>query len=224
MAVEDTNAKEKTQGRSANVYLGMALEINNRAVELAPITPINKIDEMGLELELPDNLYLGKLKDGIDALVKQFSPDFKFDECKEKAKDIPALQNIIAKVGDAEITIQDLHIKIPPKPKAEGDKKPDNLYTVALAATWPKAVGEPESLGGFNITLRGLYVMVTNETREEIDMRRARAKAIQKKAQDAMLLEAAFNKSADSKESPSSEDAQPGKGKTKAATDKAAAT
>jgi len=232
-----TAAKTETQDRSANVYVGVALEINNRTVELAPTTPINKIDEVGLELELPENLYLGKLQAGIDALVGQFSPGFKFDECKEKAKDIPALQKFIAKVGDAEITIQDLHIKIPPKLKAteadklkdptkstaEGSVKPSDpatLYTVALAATWPKTGDEKkkkekeESLGGFDITLRGIYVMVTNETREEIDMRRARAKAIQKKAQDAMLLEAAFSNSAASEVTPAAVD-KGGKGQTK---------
>lgn len=180
-----TTAKE-TQTRDSNVYVGIALDVNNRTVELAPTTPINRIDEYGLELELPENLYLGQLQSGIDALVGQFSPGFKFKDYEEQAAGIPALQNIIKKVGTAEITIQDLHLKIPPEKK----KEDGSLYTLAMSATWPvDAKADKLADGGFNLTLRGLYVMVTNETADEIATRRARAKALQKKA-EALLQEA----------------------------------
>lgn len=180
-----TTAKE-TQTRDSNVYVGVALDVNNRTVELAPTTPINQISKYGLELELPENLYLGKLQAGINALVGQFSPGFKFEEYEQQAAGIPALQNIIKKVGNAEITIQDLHLKIPP----DNQKESGNLYTVAMSATWSEAEAQADKLAdGFNLTLKGLYVMVTNETSDEIATRRARAKALQKKA-EALLQEA----------------------------------
>lgn len=183
----------KLQERKSNVYVGVALDVNKRTVELAPTTPINRISEEGLELELPENLYLGKLADGIDALVSQFSPGFEFAKYEKDAEGIPALQNIIKKVGNAEITIQDLHLKIPP----DTNKDAENCYTVAMSATWPETGATPEQLAkGFNLTLKGLYLMVTNETKDEIETRRARAKALQKKA-DALLQEAGTSNGAD---------------------------
>lgn len=188
--------------RSLAVYVGMQVDLNGRELTLAPKTPINQIGKRGLELELPDNVFLGKVGQTADGLINSFIPDnpnkdkFKIDEIKTG---IDAVDTIIEKIKAAELSLSKFHVKIPPKYKTDQDgkyidgskkvidfSKPnansklvtiDNddqaptEYTVALAATWsdPATNSSAANMGGFDMTLKGLVVMFTNENQDDLD-------------------------------------------------------
>jgi hypothetical protein len=119
-----TTEAEKTTA----LYVGVNLEIQGRDVMLAPKTPINKIAEQGIELELPNDLYLGKAGDILDGIAEEFGyrPEMKNREKQSLSQTetgITAVDNLIKKVMSAELTISDLYIKVHPEPKDKEGKK-----------------------------------------------------------------------------------------------------
>lgn len=186
---------------TADFYVGAVLDIKGREVLLAPKTPINKIKEKGLELELPNNLNLGKAKDILNELLEYFGSKTKVENL---TTEITVVDKLIKKAMDAQITIQDLYIHVPSEYKKndqgklidkdgkviisdsqvpvklpDNDKKPTE-YTVAIAATWPDEIvtGDGEKLPGSNFTLKGLYLMVTNEELTKIEARREQKRSL----------------------------------------------
>ncbi len=118
-------AKPKTANsdpKKVELYVGVNLEIQGRDVILAPKTPINQIADKGIELELPNNLYLGKAGEIIDAIAAEFGYEDK-DKISAKKTEITIVDNLIKKVMDAELTIADLYIKVHPDPKDQQKKK-----------------------------------------------------------------------------------------------------
>jgi hypothetical protein len=159
--------------KSLAVYVGMQVDLNGRELTLAPKTPINQVSKHGLELELPDNVFLGKVGKTADGLINSFLPDnpkknkFKIDEL---TTGIEAVDGIINKIKEAELSLSKFHLKIPSKSQANAEDQDPTEYTVALAATWSDIPEEQkENMGGFEVTLKGLVVMFTNETQEGLD-------------------------------------------------------
>jgi hypothetical protein len=111
-----------------DLYVGVNLEIQGRDIMLAPKTPINEIATQGIELELPNDLYLGKAGDILDGIAEEFGyQPKKIGEEKQSLSKIEtgitAVDNLIKKVMAAELTISDLYIKVHPSPKDNEGKK-----------------------------------------------------------------------------------------------------
>lgn len=153
-------SSQQTDTTKKNIYLGMSIKINNQTIVLAPKTPINKIKKDGLELELPRYVYLGKVGDEFEKLMRSFMPENSSSITVASLKtNIQAIDNLVKKVAEADITLGKFHLQIYPE---EGEEKPPNRYTVALLANWPESsLQDDNKVGGFKIT--GLFVMVTNE-------------------------------------------------------------
>lgn len=176
--------------KSLDIYVGMQVDLNGRDLTLIPKTPINKVKEEGLELALPDTIFLGKVGDTVQGLVESFTPagstPIKIDDL---TTGIPAVDGIVNKVKAAELSLSKFHLKMPSQYKRdeknklvlennkpqlvtqeEKDKNPAMYateYTVGLAATWSDAKpADAESMGGFNMTMKGLFIMLTNEEQD----------------------------------------------------------
>jgi hypothetical protein len=185
-----TNSQAKMTSKDLAIYVGMQAELNGREITLAPKTPINQVDIYGLELELPDTVFLGKLGDTADNLIENFTPE---GSNAPKMSDlantgIGAIDNIIKKVSDAELSLSKFHVNIPsqyekdenndlkkdkegkPVKLQQNDPKGKTEYTVGLAATWSNTKStSKEKMGGFDMTIKGLFVMFSNEDQEDLD-------------------------------------------------------
>ncbi|MEH2318765.1 hypothetical protein [Nostoc sp.] len=110
--------------KKSGLYVGVNLEIQGKDIMLAPKTPINQIAEKGIELELPNNLYLGKAKEIVDGIAEEFG--YKPADNKKISQTITGItvvDKLIAKVMDAELTISDLYIKVYPEPQDKNGKR-----------------------------------------------------------------------------------------------------
>jgi hypothetical protein len=64
---------------TTNVKLGVAFDLNGTAIALEPKQAINKIQEEGIELKLPDNvqsIYLGTAGQGINSILENFGSTY----------------------------------------------------------------------------------------------------------------------------------------------------
>lgn len=110
--------------KTAELYIGVNLEIQGRDIMLAPKTPINQIAEKGIELELPNDLYLGKAKEILDGIAEEFGYNSESNTpISETKTDITVIDKLIDKVMNAELTISDLYIKVHPDPKDDANTK-----------------------------------------------------------------------------------------------------
>jgi len=122
--------------KELEIYVGMSIDLNGQPLVLAPKTPINKIKEKGLELELPDNVFLGNVGDMMEAAVNAVKPQndpkpFKLEEFKKQYESVPVAGKLIQGITSADLTLNKFHVK--KHPKEQGG---DTDYTVAMVATW----------------------------------------------------------------------------------------
>ncbi|HEY3823369.1 MAG TPA: hypothetical protein VGL82_02375 [Bryobacteraceae bacterium] len=141
-----------------DVFLGVVLEIEGKDIALEPKTPVNKISVYGLEAELPKGteVLLGSVGGGIQSFVQSVTgdPTWKMPD----KKDLPGVvAGVYDTVMTAEITINDLYIKIPPKSNDEktAAEKLETAYRLGVYVGWPK----PQSLIG-NLSLKGISIRV----------------------------------------------------------------
>jgi hypothetical protein len=153
-----------------DAYLGVVLQVNDKEIALVPKTPINKISTMGLEAELPPGteVHLGSIGGGVESVVQSFQ---KPGETLWKLPNPDTLPLQILKDGfntliTAEITLNELSIKIPPKPTtgSAADKADDKTlasteYAIGLYVSWPA----PKKLIG-NLSLVGFSVRFTSDS------------------------------------------------------------
>lgn len=156
--------KVKDGKKDTDIYVGVSLELNKQTIVLAPKTPINQYKTQGLELELPDNVFLGNVGDAMDAIIAELQPGASSEKVKvanitKTCNEIPVLKGVVNKLTKADLTLGKFHIKLYPEAQ---NKKPD--YTVAMLATWrdEEDAQQPQA-GGFSFKIKGLFVMLTNE-------------------------------------------------------------
>jgi hypothetical protein len=153
-----------------DAYLGVVLQVNDKEIALVPKTPINKIKDLGIEAELPPGteVHLGSIGGGVQGVVRSFQKP------TEELWTLPSPDTLplqILKDGfntliTAEITLNELSIKIPPKPTtgAEADKADKKTlesteYAIGLYVSWPT----PKPLIG-NLSLVGFSVRFTSDS------------------------------------------------------------
>ncbi|MDX2215867.1 MAG: hypothetical protein SFY66_21565 [Oculatellaceae cyanobacterium bins.114] len=174
----------KATAITPDIYLGVVFELKTSEltkteIGLQPTTPINKIAEYGLECELPGPVPLGELGQNIKLILEELGadPSVLFDNegnVKAELKELPVIGPVIALILDADITIEEFYLKIPPKPTSAitpspspnpspspgSAAPPDTLYSVGISAAWDTDAGEGKLFG--NLSLKGLYVKVSN--------------------------------------------------------------
>lgn len=141
-----------------DVFLGVILEIEGKEIALEPKTPVNKIAEQGLEAELPKGteVLLGSVGGGIQSFVRSVTNDPKWEMPKKET--LPAVvAGVYGAVMTAEITINDLYVKIPPKSNETktAAEKLETAYRLGVYVGWP----QPQSLIG-NVSLKGISLRV----------------------------------------------------------------
>lgn len=137
-----------------DAYFGVVLEINGKEIALEPKTAINQIKAQGLEAQLPPGteVRLGSIAGGLEGFVKGIDPTFALP--KKEDLPLPALQSAYGTLTTAELTINDLYLKIPPTPV--GGNRPPTSYRLGIYIGWPNSV----SLIGETLKLRGFSIRV----------------------------------------------------------------
>jgi len=113
--------------KDTDIYVGVSLELNKQTLVLAPKTPINNYKTQGLELELPDNVFLGNVGDAMDAIMAELQPGessskLKVADITKTCNEIPVLKGVVNKLTEANLTLGKFHVKMYPK---EENKTPD---------------------------------------------------------------------------------------------------
>ncbi len=168
----DLSVKPKT-------FLGVVFDFDGKEIALEPTTAITELKTKGLECGLKPGERIdfgpvgGRLRGIFSALDMDASTLDSFLDANGKFKDdvlpdIDVLKNIVNLLFDAELAIEQFHLKIPPTrrppvpPATVGDPITPALptrYTVGLSATWGADGGK---LIG-NLKLKGVYFKVSNE-------------------------------------------------------------
>jgi hypothetical protein len=158
-------------------YCGVAFELAGKEVRLDPSTAIGDIKFKGLECSLPSRVPLGQVDQIFDEVTGALGVDYKYVTIKEQLKDVPVLSSVVDLLGQADLAIEQFHLKKAPTHKlpdptksedpatnkavaltdAEKEKLSDDL-TVAMSMTWDTASGEGKLFG--NISLKGIYFKV----------------------------------------------------------------
>lgn len=157
-----------TDPTKADVYLGMVFELQGeggkkKEIVLEPLTAINKIETEGIECTLPERVPLGKVGDNVASLLDSIGSNMGKTDIDKKVESagIPAITTAYNKLMTAELNVEEFHVKIPPK--VEKDKGERTQFTIGVSATWtPTADEQSADLPG-TLTLRGIYLTVSNE-------------------------------------------------------------
>jgi hypothetical protein len=145
------------------VKMGVTFELEGKEISLEPKTEISDIKTKGLECELPQPVELGEIGNRIGQFLDIFDESgeaskaiFEGEDVKAEIKAIPVIGEVITGILDANITINEFYIKIPPQKKT-----PDpTLYSVGISAVWDVKSGEGKLFGG--LSLKGVYLKVSN--------------------------------------------------------------
>jgi hypothetical protein len=163
----------------AKTFLGVVFDFDGKEIALEPTTAINELKTKGLECGLKPGERIdfgpvgGRLRGLFTALDMDPTTLDSFLDANGKFKedvlpDIEVLKNIVNLLFDAELAIEQFHLKIPPTrkppvaPATVGELITPALptrYTVGLSATWGQEGGK---LIG-NLKLKGVYFKVSNE-------------------------------------------------------------
>jgi hypothetical protein len=132
-----------------DAYFGIVLEVNGKEIALEPKTAINKIKEQGIEAELPagTEVHLGSMAGGLEKFVQTIDPKFALPDQNDLP--LPALQNAYGALKTAELTINDLYLKIPPANSTDSTS-----YRLGLYVGWS---GQAQTLVG-SLKLKGFSV------------------------------------------------------------------
>jgi hypothetical protein len=136
-----------------DAYFGIVLEVNGKEIALEPKTAINKIKELGIEAELPagTEVHLGSIAGGLEKFAKTIDPSFALPA----QADLPLqpLRDAYGALTTAELTINDLYLKIPP-----AGSQDSTAYRLGLYVGWSgdaKTLVGDLKLKGFSIKLDG---------------------------------------------------------------------
>jgi len=127
-------------------YFGIVLEVNGKEIALEPKTAIDQIKEKGIEAELPPGteVHLGSLGGGLQGFATKLGVNLP----AKTDLPLPVLQEAYDTLISAELTINDLYLKIPPNNATKS-------YRLGLYVGWPQAkdlVGDLK-LKGFSLKI-----------------------------------------------------------------------
>lgn len=160
---------------NSKVFFGIVLEVNDEPIALEPTTAISDIKTKGIDVGLPADkrVDLGRLGNSLRGVMESVGVDsatldgFLTAEGTVNADalpDIDVLRNAINLLLDANLAVEEFHVKLPPTEKPDGTAiiladREDTAFTLGLSATWQDDAG---TLVG-SLKLRGMYFKVSNE-------------------------------------------------------------
>lgn len=179
--VDAANTPENNQNNpNANqtkLFFGVSLELGGKVISLEPKNAIQELKTKGIEVELPpgERVYLGTAGSSLNSIFNALGVDSVEEYIDENGNlkvdqlpDIAPLQTAAKIVSNAELYVEEFHVRIPGKdPNAPADsgaiqnKKESTAYTVALSAEWKD--GQGQLIEGLDLQLRGIYFKVSNE-------------------------------------------------------------
>ena len=154
----------------SRVFFGVVLELAGTEIPLEPKNAITEIKQKGLEVELPPDktVSLGtvgqRLKDIMDALGVEDTSFIDESTGSIKASSLPdlqAVQTLVNVLTQANLTIEEFHLRVPPTGTNTTVNKSETAYTVGLSATWTGDAGT--LIESMDLKLKGLYLKVSNE-------------------------------------------------------------
>lgn len=172
----------------SQVYLGIVLELGGKEISLEPQTAITEVKTKGIEVGLPNNqvVNIGGVGENLKSILDSLDVESDFLEITEvtqngvvtktaKVKDLPdieALQNTVNLLFNAQLAVEQFHVKVPPThrepvaPATEPTPIPaaergETKYTIGMSAVW---LGDSGTLFG-SLKLKGLYFKASNEGR-----------------------------------------------------------
>ncbi|NEO84037.1 MAG: hypothetical protein F6J87_07240 [Spirulina sp. SIO3F2] len=157
----DSTSSDQQQS-TADVYVGLQVSINDNPVNLMPKTPINKIEENGLELSLEKPVNIGELGAAIESIGQSLAVPAKAtaylaaDRTKRTKTNFTPIDNFIDDMVTAELTIEALEYKKPAKNELDQNTK----YLFAASVTWDKSQPKPDNSGFFEIN--AMYVLIAD--------------------------------------------------------------
>lgn len=157
------------------IFFGIVLEVDNTEIALEPKNAVSDIKKKGVDVGLPPDkrVALGPLGKSLRGILEAVEVDsteidgFLTEEGLVKADalpDIDVLQNAVNLLLQANLAVEQFHVKLPPTERADGtpipkEQREDTAYTLGLSATW---VADAGTLVG-SLKLRGMYFKVSNE-------------------------------------------------------------
>ncbi|MEO1390391.1 MAG: hypothetical protein AAFV85_23925 [Cyanobacteria bacterium J06634_6] len=173
----------------SQVFFGMVLELGGKEISLEPQTAITEIKTKGIEVALPANQVVeigsvgANLKSVLDSLGVESDS---FLEIKDvngtpvaEIKDLPdieVLKNIVNLLFNAQLSVEQFHVKVPPTHRITGGtaaapttalipktERAETAYTIGLSAVW---IGDAGVLFGdpqTGLKLKGLFFKASNE-------------------------------------------------------------
>jgi hypothetical protein len=161
---------------TTNVKLGVAFDLNGTAIALEPKQAINKIQEEGIELKLPDNvqsIYLGTAGQGINSILENFGSTYRVNDnsipdpnpknlssIEDQLPEFKILKDTYNKVISAELYVEKFKVKIPGSNDKKLDPNVTTQYTIGMSAKWTPDATSKDSTG---LTLTGIYLEISNE-------------------------------------------------------------
>lgn len=151
-----------------NYYCGVTLELGGKEISLNPSTAINEVKTKGMECELPDRVDIGQVSEMFDGVTKSLGADqYTWDSLGNEIKDIPVLSDAVELLGDANLAVEQFHLKTAPSHTKDGENlvaiakenQEQTKYTVGLSMNW---TGESGTLFG-DLKLKGIFFKVSNE-------------------------------------------------------------
>ncbi|MEA5464474.1 hypothetical protein [Leptothoe sp. PORK10 BA2] len=175
----------------SQVYFGMVLELGGKEISLEPQTAITEIRTKGIEVALPPDqtVEIGGVGENLKSILDSLNVEsdsfleirtetrngqvVKIAEIKD-LPDIEVLKNIVNLLFNAQLAIQQFHVKVPPTHRVgatpadplvliPATERGDTRYTIGLSATW---IGDAGVLFGdpqTGLKLKGLFFKASNE-------------------------------------------------------------
>ncbi|MEL7359650.1 MAG: hypothetical protein AAFN40_24350 [Cyanobacteria bacterium J06560_6] len=181
----------------SQVFFGMVLELGGKEISLEPETAITEIKTKGIEVGLPQGqvVQIGGVGENLKSVLDSLGVDSTtFLEIKDvngvktaEIKDLPdiqVLQNVVNLLFNAQLAVEQFHVKVPPThripPAAPGTQptpgapaptpvpippaeRGETAYTIGLSAVWQGDAGvlfgDPQT----GLKLKGLFFKASNE-------------------------------------------------------------
>ncbi|EKV02709.1 hypothetical protein Lepto7375DRAFT_4971 [Leptolyngbya sp. PCC 7375] len=165
-----TPAASGPNAAESKVFFGVVLELDGQEIALQPQNAITEIKEKGIEVGLPagERVVLGTVGERLKGILEALGVDdisfLKADGTLDETQlpDIPAIQTAVNLLTQANLAIEDFHLRIPPTgTSATAPSKEETAYTVGLSATWTGDAGT--LIESLDLKLKGLYFKVSNE-------------------------------------------------------------
>lgn len=146
------------------MIFGLLVEINNKHVTITSANiDFTNIKEKGIEFKLPEQVKLDTLekgREGINNILQKFGVEKGLPESKDV--EIDWLKDILGKLGNLELWVDEFHIKIPGSEEKSQNMDKDSRYTLRMRAAWPSGRNGVK-IPFTPVTIKGIAFGVTNE-------------------------------------------------------------